>query len=119
MDEEPRGVFSIDKFTGKVSLNAMLDREKTDRFRVGPAPPRPFPPGPPPTPPPARLASLVGGRGQGLGPVPTEAGVQGRSPIGQMRVSRLRAASCLGGLGSRQQGERQLSQVWRILPPAC
>ena len=34
MDEEPRGVFSIDKFTGKVSLNAMLDREKTDRFRV-------------------------------------------------------------------------------------
>ena len=41
MDEEPRGVFSIDKFTGKVSLNAMLDREKTDRFRVGPAPPRP------------------------------------------------------------------------------
>ena len=44
MDEEPRGVFSIDKFTGKVSLNAMLDREKTDRFRVGPAPPRPAPP---------------------------------------------------------------------------
>nr|XP_005892500.1 PREDICTED: cadherin-15 [Bos mutus] len=25
VDEEPRGVFSIDKFTGKVSLNAMLD----------------------------------------------------------------------------------------------
>ena len=46
MDEEPRGVFSIDKFTGKVSLNAMLDREKTDRFRVGPAPPRPAPPRP-------------------------------------------------------------------------
>lgn len=37
MDEEPQGVFSIDKFTGKVFLNAMLDREKTDRFRVGPA----------------------------------------------------------------------------------
>ncbi|XP_070307500.1 cadherin-15 isoform X4 [Odocoileus virginianus] len=34
VDEEPRGVFSIDKFTGKVSLNAMLDREKTDRFRL-------------------------------------------------------------------------------------
>lgn len=30
-------MFSIDKFTGKVFLNAMLDREKTDRFRVGPA----------------------------------------------------------------------------------
>lgn len=37
MDEEPQGVFSIDKFTGKVFLNAMLDREKTDHFRVGPA----------------------------------------------------------------------------------
>lgn len=36
VDEEPQGVFSIDKFTGKVFLNAMLDREKTDRFRVGP-----------------------------------------------------------------------------------
>ncbi|XP_072802028.1 cadherin-15 isoform X1 [Vicugna pacos] len=34
VDEEPRGVFSIDKFTGKVSLNAVLDREKTDRFRL-------------------------------------------------------------------------------------
>lgn len=34
VDEEPRGVFSIDKFTGKVFLNALLDREKTDRFRV-------------------------------------------------------------------------------------
>uniref|UniRef100_A0A2K5JS97 Cadherin domain-containing protein n=1 Tax=Colobus angolensis palliatus TaxID=336983 RepID=A0A2K5JS97_COLAP len=34
VDEEPRGVFSIDKFTGKVFLNAMLDREKTDRFRL-------------------------------------------------------------------------------------
>ena len=38
VDEEPRGVFSIDKFTGKVFLNATLDREKTDRFRVGPLP---------------------------------------------------------------------------------
>lgn len=28
-------MFSIDKFTGKVFLNALLDREKTDRFRVG------------------------------------------------------------------------------------
>lgn len=37
VDEEPQGVFSIDKFTGKVFLNAMLDREKTDHFRVGPA----------------------------------------------------------------------------------
>lgn len=36
VDEEPLGIFSIDKFTGKVSLNAVLDREKTDRFRVGP-----------------------------------------------------------------------------------
>lgn len=35
VDEEPRGMFSIDKFTGKVFLNDMLDREKTDRFRVG------------------------------------------------------------------------------------
>ncbi|XP_040135474.2 cadherin-15 isoform X1 [Ictidomys tridecemlineatus] len=35
VDEEPRGVFSIDKFTGRVFLNAMLDREQTDRFRVG------------------------------------------------------------------------------------
>ncbi|XP_058135545.1 cadherin-15 [Dasypus novemcinctus] len=34
VDEEPRGVFSIDKFTGKVSLNAVLDREKTNRFRL-------------------------------------------------------------------------------------
>ncbi|XP_008561598.1 PREDICTED: cadherin-15 [Galeopterus variegatus] len=34
VDEEPRGVFSIDKFTGRVFLNAMLDREKTDRFRL-------------------------------------------------------------------------------------
>nr|XP_004666012.2 cadherin-15 [Jaculus jaculus] len=34
VDEEPRDVFSIDKFTGRVFLNAMLDREKTDRFRL-------------------------------------------------------------------------------------
>ncbi|XP_045438544.1 cadherin-15 isoform X2 [Pipistrellus kuhlii] len=34
VDEEPRGVFSIDKFTGKVFLNALLDREKMDRFRL-------------------------------------------------------------------------------------
>lgn len=38
VDEEPRGVFSIDKFTGKVFLNDMLDREKTDRFRVSCSP---------------------------------------------------------------------------------
>uniref|UniRef100_A0A4X1TBB0 Cadherin-15 n=1 Tax=Sus scrofa TaxID=9823 RepID=A0A4X1TBB0_PIG len=34
VDEEPQGVFSIDKFTGRVFLNALLDREKTDRFRL-------------------------------------------------------------------------------------
>ncbi|XP_007477378.2 cadherin-15 isoform X2 [Monodelphis domestica] len=34
VDEEPLGIFSIDKFTGKVFLNAMLDREKTDHFRL-------------------------------------------------------------------------------------
>ncbi|XP_048210774.1 cadherin-15 isoform X2 [Perognathus longimembris pacificus] len=34
VDEEPRGLFSIDKFTGKVFLNAMLDRETTDHFRL-------------------------------------------------------------------------------------
>ncbi|KAG8508153.1 Cadherin-15 [Galemys pyrenaicus] len=34
VDEEPRGVFSIDKVTGKVFLNAALDREQTDRFRL-------------------------------------------------------------------------------------
>ncbi|KAJ6657142.1 hypothetical protein lerEdw1_002731 [Lerista edwardsae] len=34
VDEEPKGVFSIDKLSGKVFLNTMLDREKTDRFRV-------------------------------------------------------------------------------------
>ncbi|XP_008051346.1 cadherin-15 [Carlito syrichta] len=34
VDEEPRGIFSIDKVTGKVFLNATLDREQTDRFRL-------------------------------------------------------------------------------------
>ncbi|XP_006860165.1 PREDICTED: cadherin-15 [Chrysochloris asiatica] len=34
VDKEPQGIFSIDKFTGKVFLNAMLDREKTDHFRL-------------------------------------------------------------------------------------
>lgn len=34
VDEEPLGIFSIDKFSGKVFLNAMLDREENDRFRV-------------------------------------------------------------------------------------
>ncbi|KAF1396208.1 Cadherin-15, partial [Spheniscus magellanicus] len=34
VDEEPLGIFSIDKFTGKVFLNAMLDREENDRFRL-------------------------------------------------------------------------------------
>ncbi|XP_030313416.1 cadherin-15 [Calypte anna] len=34
VDEEPLGIFSIDKFTGKVFLNAMLDREENDRYRL-------------------------------------------------------------------------------------
>ncbi|NXB77312.1 CAD15 protein, partial [Donacobius atricapilla] len=34
VDEEPLGIFSIDKFSGKVFLNAMLDREENDRYRV-------------------------------------------------------------------------------------
>ncbi|XP_053126301.1 cadherin-15 [Hemicordylus capensis] len=34
VDEEPRGIFSIDKLSGKVFLNTMLDREKNDRFRL-------------------------------------------------------------------------------------
>lgn len=34
VDEEPLGIFSIDKFSGKVFLNAMLDREEHDRYRV-------------------------------------------------------------------------------------
>lgn len=57
VDEEPLGIFSIDKFSGKVFLNATLDREQNDRFRVRPLhghvspPPRAAPPSPPlPTP---------------------------------------------------------------------
>ncbi|XP_066494044.1 cadherin-15 [Tiliqua scincoides] len=34
VDEEPKGIFSIDKLSGKVYLNTMLDREKTNRFRL-------------------------------------------------------------------------------------
>uniref|UniRef100_A0A8C8ZEB6 Cadherin-15 n=1 Tax=Prolemur simus TaxID=1328070 RepID=A0A8C8ZEB6_PROSS len=34
VDEEPRGIFSIDRLTGKVFLNTVLDRERTDRFRL-------------------------------------------------------------------------------------
>uniref|UniRef100_A0A8C8S840 Cadherin-15 n=1 Tax=Pelusios castaneus TaxID=367368 RepID=A0A8C8S840_9SAUR len=34
VDEEPTGIFSIEKYSGKVFLNAMLDREQTDRFRL-------------------------------------------------------------------------------------
>ncbi|NWT04323.1 CAD15 protein, partial [Mionectes macconnelli] len=34
VDEEPLGIFSIDKFSGKVFLNAMLDREENDRYRL-------------------------------------------------------------------------------------
>uniref|UniRef100_A0ACB8EAD7 Cadherin-15 n=1 Tax=Sphaerodactylus townsendi TaxID=933632 RepID=A0ACB8EAD7_9SAUR len=34
VDEEPRGVFSIDKLSGKVYLNTLLDREKNDHFRL-------------------------------------------------------------------------------------
>ncbi|XP_074864627.1 cadherin-15 [Carettochelys insculpta] len=34
VDEEPLGIFSIDKFSGKVFLNTMLDRETNDRFRL-------------------------------------------------------------------------------------
>uniref|UniRef100_A0A8V0XV15 Cadherin 15 n=1 Tax=Gallus gallus TaxID=9031 RepID=A0A8V0XV15_CHICK len=34
VDEEPLGIFSIDKFSGKVFLNATLDREQNDRFRL-------------------------------------------------------------------------------------
>lgn len=49
VDEEPLGIFSIDKFSGKVFLNAMLDREENDRFRVRTRPGRayPWPPAPP------------------------------------------------------------------------
>lgn len=45
VDEEPLGIFSIDKFSGKVFLNTVLDREENDRFRVR------MMPGPPQTPP--------------------------------------------------------------------
>ncbi|XP_042294652.1 cadherin-15 [Sceloporus undulatus] len=34
VDEDPKGIFSIEKLSGKVYLNTMLDREKTDRFRL-------------------------------------------------------------------------------------
>ncbi|XP_062997204.1 cadherin-15 [Elgaria multicarinata webbii] len=34
VDEEPKDIFSIDKLTGKVYLNTMLDREKNERFRL-------------------------------------------------------------------------------------
>ncbi|KAM6430606.1 cadherin-15 isoform 2-T3 [Liasis olivaceus] len=34
VDEDPKDIFSIDKLSGKVYLNAMLDREKHDRFRL-------------------------------------------------------------------------------------
>lgn len=44
VDEEPLGIFSIDKFSGKVFLNAMLDREENDRFRVRMPPSHPEPP---------------------------------------------------------------------------
>nr|XP_060644399.1 cadherin-15 [Anolis sagrei ordinatus] len=34
VDEEPKDIFSIEKLSGKVYLNTMLDREKNDRFRL-------------------------------------------------------------------------------------
>ncbi|XP_053305167.1 cadherin-15 isoform X2 [Spea bombifrons] len=34
VDEEPKGIFSINKITGAVNLNAVLDREKTKRFKL-------------------------------------------------------------------------------------
>uniref|UniRef100_A0A6J0TCK5 Cadherin-15 n=1 Tax=Pogona vitticeps TaxID=103695 RepID=A0A6J0TCK5_9SAUR len=34
VDEDPRGIFSIEKLSGKVYLNTMLDREKNGRFRL-------------------------------------------------------------------------------------
>ncbi|XP_030060463.1 cadherin-15 [Microcaecilia unicolor] len=34
VDEEPRGIFSINKTTGVVYLNTMLDREKNDHFKL-------------------------------------------------------------------------------------
>lgn len=118
MDEEPRGIFSIDKFTGKVSLNAVLDREKTDRFRVGPAPPRPtlplpslpLPVGAMATPPPAKPSILNWGAGVGFGTgCPRKQVFRITGSFGRC-VSRLNAGSCPGGLGSRHQGGRQPSQ---------
>lgn len=45
VDEEPLGLFSVEKFSGRVFLNAELDREKTASYRVGthPSPPQPSP----------------------------------------------------------------------------
>ncbi|XP_059569956.1 cadherin-15 isoform X2 [Alligator mississippiensis] len=34
VDEEPLGIFSIDKLSGKVFLNTVLDREQNERFRL-------------------------------------------------------------------------------------
>ncbi|CAN2389463.1 Cadherins are calcium-dependent cell adhesion proteins [Pristimantis euphronides] len=34
VDEEPKGIFTINKTTGIVYLNAVLDREKVDRFKL-------------------------------------------------------------------------------------
>nr|XP_033798743.1 cadherin-15 isoform X2 [Geotrypetes seraphini] len=34
VDEEPRGIFSINKTTGVVYLNTLLDREKNDHFKL-------------------------------------------------------------------------------------
>uniref|UniRef100_A0A8C5MXW5 Cadherin-15 n=1 Tax=Leptobrachium leishanense TaxID=445787 RepID=A0A8C5MXW5_9ANUR len=34
VDEEPKGIFNINKKTGAVYLNAVLDREKTERFKL-------------------------------------------------------------------------------------
>ncbi|KAM4614167.1 cadherin-15 [Discoglossus pictus] len=34
VDEEPKGIFTINKSTGAVYLNAVLDREKTERFKL-------------------------------------------------------------------------------------
>ncbi|XP_063801604.1 cadherin-15 [Pseudophryne corroboree] len=34
VDEEPKGIFSINKTTGIVYLNAVLDREKIERFKL-------------------------------------------------------------------------------------
>ncbi|KAG8437582.1 hypothetical protein GDO86_008334 [Hymenochirus boettgeri] len=34
VDEEPQGIFTISKNTGEIYLNAVLDREKTERFKL-------------------------------------------------------------------------------------